>query len=149
MEKVNLNKASGERLTDIKGIGPAKAKNIIKYRKNRGKFSKVEELRKVTGFGQKLTARLKKFLYVQEGQKFVFDPQNYGLNEEEIREVHLVGEMNDWDPADKTYALKRNKDGCWTGNFDLSQGTEYKIMYDSENWEEGQHIGDGYENFTV
>jgi len=50
--KVNINKASKDELTQLDGIGPAKAEEIVKYRKNNGKFEKPEDLMNVPGIGE-------------------------------------------------------------------------------------------------
>lgn len=49
---VDINHASKEELTKVKGIGPAKAEAILEYRKGKC-FESVEELDKVKGFGPK------------------------------------------------------------------------------------------------
>jgi len=48
---VNINTASKEELTTIKGIGDKRAQEIIDYRKKNGDFKSVDELEKVTGIG--------------------------------------------------------------------------------------------------
>ena len=50
--KVNINKASKDELTQLDGIGPAKAEEIVAYRKKNGKFEKAEDLMNVTGIGE-------------------------------------------------------------------------------------------------
>jgi competence protein ComEA len=51
--KVDINTASVDQLTKVKGIGPAKAKAIVEYRTKNGSFKSIEELGKVKGFGEK------------------------------------------------------------------------------------------------
>lgn len=51
--KVDINTASADQLTKVKGIGPAKAKAIVEYRTKNGSFKSIEELGKVKGFGEK------------------------------------------------------------------------------------------------
>ena len=48
---VNINTASKEELTTIKGIGDTRAQEIIDYRKKNGDFKSVDELEKVPGIG--------------------------------------------------------------------------------------------------
>ena len=57
--KVNINTASAAQLASgkLKGIGLAKAKTIIAYRTEHGKFNTIEELAKVKGIGPKLFER--------------------------------------------------------------------------------------------
>jgi competence protein ComEA len=62
--KVDINTASVDQLTKVKGIGPAKAKAIIEYRTKNGSFKSVEELSKVKGFGEKAINAMKNDLEV-------------------------------------------------------------------------------------
>ena len=48
---VNINTATKEELTTLKGIGDKKAQAIIDYRKKNGAFKTVEDLEKVEGIG--------------------------------------------------------------------------------------------------
>ncbi len=56
---VNLNSATQAQLESVKGIGPAKARAIIDYRSKMGPFRSVDDLKKVTGFGEKTVARMR------------------------------------------------------------------------------------------
>ena len=49
--KVNLNQATEQELTSLPGIGTTKAKSIIEYREKNGRFTKCEDLKKVSGIG--------------------------------------------------------------------------------------------------
>ncbi|MEC7547197.1 MAG: helix-hairpin-helix domain-containing protein [Pseudomonadota bacterium] len=51
---VNLNTATVEELSELKGIGKAKAEAIIAHRKEHGEFRKVEELTEVKGIGDSI-----------------------------------------------------------------------------------------------
>ena len=48
---VNINSATQAQLETLKGVGPAKAKEIIEYRKKNGPFKTVDDLDKVKGIG--------------------------------------------------------------------------------------------------
>jgi competence protein ComEA len=56
---VNINTASVDELSSLKGIGQVKAEAIIKYRDANGKFKSVSELANVKGIGEKTVAKLK------------------------------------------------------------------------------------------
>jgi competence protein ComEA len=51
--KVNINKASVEELTTLKGIGPSYAQKIVDYRTQSGPFKKAEDITNVPGIGTK------------------------------------------------------------------------------------------------
>lgn len=61
---VDINSASQAELEAVKGIGPAKAKAIIEYRKKNGNFKSVDDLDKVPGFGKKTVDSMKKDISV-------------------------------------------------------------------------------------
>lgn len=52
-KKININTATAEELKQLNGIGPSKAKAIVDYREEHGKFQSVDELTKVPGVGEK------------------------------------------------------------------------------------------------
>ncbi|MFP8960133.1 helix-hairpin-helix domain-containing protein [Streptomyces nanhaiensis] len=56
---VSLNSATADQLDALPGIGPVMAQRIIDHRAERGGFSSVEELREVTGIGERRFAELK------------------------------------------------------------------------------------------
>jgi len=62
--KVNINTATLDELTTLKGIGPVKAQAIIDYRNSKGKFKKIEEITNVKGIGVKTFERIKDNLYI-------------------------------------------------------------------------------------
>ena len=56
---VNINTASAEELTTIKGIGSAKAQAIVDHREKNGTFESVDDLTLVRGIGDKMLERLR------------------------------------------------------------------------------------------
>lgn len=52
-EKININSATRAELTELTGIGEVLAQNIIDYRDQIGKFSRIEQLMDVKGIGTK------------------------------------------------------------------------------------------------
>ena len=49
--KVNINTASVEELTSLKGLGQTRAESIVAYRQEHGAFAAVEDLKEVSGIG--------------------------------------------------------------------------------------------------
>ncbi|MES1189907.1 MAG: helix-hairpin-helix domain-containing protein [Steroidobacter sp.] len=57
---VDINRADAATIAkELKGVGPAKAKAIVDYRTAHGAFKSVDELRNVHGIGDKLLARIR------------------------------------------------------------------------------------------
>lgn len=57
---VNINTASQTELESLNGIGPAKAKAIIDYRKKNGAFKTVNDLENVNGIGPATLKNIRK-----------------------------------------------------------------------------------------
>jgi competence ComEA-like helix-hairpin-helix protein len=55
---VNVNEASDEQLLRLPGVGPARARQIIEYRKKQP-FKRPEELTRIKGIGKKTFAKLR------------------------------------------------------------------------------------------
>jgi len=51
--RININLASQTELTDLPGIGPTLASRIVDYRRQHGDFTRIEEIRNVSGIGEK------------------------------------------------------------------------------------------------
>ena len=68
---VDINTADAAALETVKGIGPARAKAIIEYRKANGAFASVDDLTKVPGIGDKSVAQLREQLTVGSAKKQV------------------------------------------------------------------------------
>lgn len=60
---ININKATKEELMTITGLGETKALSIIEYRLNTP-FSKIEDIKNVTGIGDSLFEKIKNYITV-------------------------------------------------------------------------------------
>ncbi len=63
--KVNINTAQIEELSTLPGIGEATANKIIEYRKENGKFEKIEDIKNVSGIGDSKFQNIKEMLKVK------------------------------------------------------------------------------------
>lgn len=59
---INLNTATLKELQTIPGIGPSKANAIIVYREQNGLFKNIEEVKNVTGIGNKVYEQIKAYI---------------------------------------------------------------------------------------
>jgi competence protein ComEA len=64
---VNINTGSQAELETLPGIGPAKAKAIVEYRKKNGSFKSPDELEKVKGIGPGIMKKVRKDITVGGG----------------------------------------------------------------------------------
>lgn len=62
--KININTASESDLTLLSGIGPSKAKKIIEYRNSHGSFKSLEEIKNVSGIGDKAFEKIKDYITI-------------------------------------------------------------------------------------
>lgn len=62
--KINLNKASETDLQTLPGVGQKKAQEIIRYREENGGFKTIEDLKNISGFGEKSFEKLKESITV-------------------------------------------------------------------------------------
>lgn len=60
--QISINNASLDELMKISGIGEAKARNIIKYREEHGRFYTLEDLKNVSGISENLFQQIKEFI---------------------------------------------------------------------------------------
>ena len=63
--QVDLNRADEAALTTLPGIGPSKAQAIIAYREENGSYKTIDDLKNVTGIGDKTFEKLKEFIVVK------------------------------------------------------------------------------------
>ena len=57
--KVNINTADSDQLQTLNGVGPATAQKIIDYRDSSGRFTTIEDLKNVSGIGDKTFEKIK------------------------------------------------------------------------------------------
>lgn len=57
--KININTADFEELQELNGVGPATAEKIIGYREENGRFSSIEDIKNVSGIGEKTFEKFK------------------------------------------------------------------------------------------
>ncbi len=57
--QININTATEEELQTLSGIGESRAKAIIEYRNQKGKFEKIEDIKNVSGIGDALYEKIK------------------------------------------------------------------------------------------
>lgn len=67
--KININTASAEELTQLKGIGPSHAAKIVEYREKNGPFKLPEDVMQVPGIGQKTFENNKDMILVEKPKK--------------------------------------------------------------------------------
>lgn len=63
---ININTASVEELDKLPNIGPARAADIISYREENGGFQSIEELKNISGIGDKTFEEMKDLVTVGE-----------------------------------------------------------------------------------
>lgn len=63
--KININLASEDELLTLRGIGKNKAKQIIEYRENVSKFSKIEDIMKISGIKKSAFEKIKDSICVR------------------------------------------------------------------------------------
>lgn len=64
-QKININKADEAMLATLPGIGPSKAQSILTYREENGQFQTIEDLKNVSGIGDKTFEKLKDAITVK------------------------------------------------------------------------------------
>ena len=62
--KININTADSTQLQELNGVGPATAEKIIAYRKQNGRFQSIEDIKNVSGIGDKTYEKLKDHIRV-------------------------------------------------------------------------------------
>lgn len=62
--KININRASAKELESLPGIGPALSERMVNYRETKGLFASEEEIKSVSGIGEKLYDQIKEYISV-------------------------------------------------------------------------------------
>lgn len=63
--KVNINTATQSQLESLPGVGPSTATKILTYRKEKGKFKKIEDIKEVSGIGEAKFEKIKDYITVK------------------------------------------------------------------------------------
>ena len=63
--KININLADENELESIPGVGPSIAKKIIDYREKEEKFTNIEDIKNVSGIGDKKFENMKEYISTQ------------------------------------------------------------------------------------
>lgn len=64
--QINLNQANAQQLQELPGVGAKKAEAIIAYREEYGFFKQIDDLKKITGIGEKTFESLKEMITVTD-----------------------------------------------------------------------------------
>jgi uncharacterized protein len=84
---VDLNTASASLLTHVSGLNKRIAENIIKFREKTGKFKCREELKEITGLGEKAFEQSAGFLKVPNGENPL---DNTFIHPESYQATHVM-----------------------------------------------------------
>ena len=63
-KQINVNTATAEELTSLQGIGKVKSQAIVEYREKNGPFKTVDQLKEVSGIGDKMLEQLRPYVTV-------------------------------------------------------------------------------------
>ena len=64
-KKININTATQTELETLSGIGSSTANKIITYRKEKGSFKKIEDIKNVSGIGEAKFNKIKDYITVK------------------------------------------------------------------------------------
>jgi len=62
--QVDINQAMSDELQAIPSIGPKLADRIVAYRTQQGRFSRIEDIRRVAGLGKNLYVQIEPYLTI-------------------------------------------------------------------------------------
>lgn len=91
---VNLNTAGKYLLSYVSGIGPSIADNIVKYRKEKGRFTNRKQLREVPRLGEKAFEQCAGFLRIKNGDNPLDEsgvhPESYKIVEQMANDAGIT-----------------------------------------------------------
>src|ERR1051325_2352389 len=108
---LNINTATKEELTTIKGIGDKRAQEIIDYRKKTGDFKSVDELEKVPGIGPGTMKQIRSQITVS-GKTATDKPADKGTKTQtsEVKKSETSkGDSINREPAKPTSSSKKRR----------------------------------------
>lgn len=102
---LDINSASAEELTKLKGIGETLANEIVNYRESSGKFRNIEEIMQVKGIGESIFDDIRNHIYVVDP---VYDEpeEAYVSNENDSNEEEHSPSLEELAPIDINTAEK-------------------------------------------
>lgn len=62
---ININKANEVQLEEIPGVGPSMASKIVNYRNENGEFKSIEDLKNISGIGEKKFETMREYICVK------------------------------------------------------------------------------------
>ena len=104
---VNINTATKEELTSLKGIGEKRAQDIIDYRTKNGPFKSVDDLEKVPGIGPGTMKQIRSEL-TTTGKTVINKPTATGTKSKAEDTKAAKSETKKAEPA-KSDAMKAEK----------------------------------------
>jgi len=69
LHPLDINRATRKELVTLPGIGPVLAERIVIYRKEKGPFTDVSELKEVRGIGEKRYERIERWIQAGREEK--------------------------------------------------------------------------------
>ncbi len=112
-EKININTASEKELTQLDGVGTAKAAEIVKYREANGPFETPEDLMKVKGIGNKTFEANKDRIAVGQPNKKVSEetkaPEKEKASEEADKKVSEEAEQPEKKVSEEKKEVSKKK----------------------------------------
>jgi competence protein ComEA len=101
---VNINTATKEELTSLKGVGEKRAQEIIDYRKKNGDFKSIDDLQKVPGIGPGLMKQIRSDVTVTGKTTVAADTKSKGA--EPAKTKAMETKKSEPSKADATKAEK-------------------------------------------